>query len=98
MLSHVLSFLLLLLLFVGSKAMANARENECPVTVTPKILGHARWGRGQKSAMEIAVQDFHHSTTCSKQLVLHFKDYDGYLARAASVGKVLFFPQTGILF
>lgn len=94
MLSHVLIFLLLLLLFVGSKA----RENECPVTMTPKILGHARWGRGQKSAMEIAVQDFHHSITCSKQLVLHFKDCDGYLARAASVGKVLFFPQTGILF
>lgn len=94
MLSHVLIFLLLLLLFVGSKA----KENECPVTMAPKILGHARWGRGQKSAMEIVVQDFHHSTTCSKQLVLHFKDCDGYLARAASVGKVLFFPQTGILF
>lgn len=106
MLAHVLFFLLLLFLFVGSKAIANDRENECPETTTPKRLGHAGgvidsrpWlGSEQKLAMEKAVQDFHHSTTCSKQLVLHFKDSDGYLARIASVGKVLFFPQTGILF
>lgn len=46
----------------------------------------SRTGREQGIAIEMAVQDFHHST-CSIHLVLRFKDSQGSSPRAASSGK-----------
>ncbi|OMO74758.1 Ionotropic glutamate receptor [Corchorus olitorius] len=67
----------------------NAKEGDCvgKPEVTRAIGGiidySSRAGKEQRIAMEMAIQDFHHST-CSEQLVLCFKDTNGSSARAAS--------------
>jgi hypothetical protein len=88
-----LSFFLLLLLTVGSKAITpeGGGEKNCPSTETAASVGavfyySSRVGKEQKVAMDMAVQDLHH-LNCSKQLALQLKDSHGNPARAISAGK-----------
>ncbi|TXG54187.1 hypothetical protein EZV62_019443 [Acer yangbiense] len=75
--------LLLLLLVVGSKGKAKDIEWH----IGGVIDYSSRVGKEQMIAMEMAVQDFQYRSTacCKLQMVLHFKDSRGNLARAASV-------------
>ncbi|KAK6256583.1 hypothetical protein QUC31_000042 [Theobroma cacao] len=87
--SRVAPFFLLLLLTTGIPAEAKEKEDICVTKrgITRGIGGvvdySSRVGKEQRIAMEMAIRDFHR-LTCSKQLILRFKDSQGTSARAAS--------------
>ncbi|OMO78932.1 Extracellular ligand-binding receptor [Corchorus capsularis] len=78
-------FLLLPLLIaeVGGKEESCVMRRGIARGIGSVIDYSSRAGREQKIAMEIAFQDFHRST-CSKQLVLRFKDSHGSSAQTVS--------------
>lgn len=96
--SSAFSFFLVLLLTVGSKAMAHEggdKDNNCPMSQTFASMGavfnyNSRVGKEQKVAMDIAIQDLL-SRNYSTKVVLQVKDSQGNSARAISAGKLSIF-------
>ncbi|KAF8406315.1 hypothetical protein HHK36_008401 [Tetracentron sinense] len=95
MTSHVLYLFLVFLLLSRTKSTATTDGATEPPTTQQVIIGtigaivdySSRMGKEQKTAMEMAVQDFYDST--GYKMVLHLRDSYGHSARAASAGKVL---------
>ncbi|XP_022766476.1 glutamate receptor 2.7-like [Durio zibethinus] len=83
--SRVTSFFLLLPLIVRIIAESNGcvMKRETTRRIGVVIDYSSRAGKEQRIAMEMAIQYFHR-LTCSKQLVLRFKDSHGTSAQAAS--------------
>ncbi|KAJ6679111.1 hypothetical protein OIU79_018970 [Salix purpurea] len=91
--SPLLSFFLVLLLLLESKATAIEAGDNCSL-ITHRITGKvggvfnysSRAGKEQKVAMEMAVEDYFRSS-CSQQLTLQLEDSGGDSSTVASASK-----------